>query len=86
MLVYVFEKLRQHGKRINHRNSTLLVCNGGKKGDGLTMQGKKERNIKDSLVTRLTTECVINLGFVGLLRGLVLFFCHMQSYLFKEDV
>ena len=35
-------------------------------------------------MTRLTTECVINLGFVGLLPGLVLFFCHMQSYLFKE--
>ena len=50
------------------------------------MRGKKERNVEYLLVTRLTTECVINLGFVGLLPGLVLFFCHMQSYLFKEDV
>ena len=52
----------------------------------LTMWGEKERNVKYCLMTRLTTECVINLGFVGLLPGPVLFFYHIQSYLFKEDV
>ena len=35
------------------------------------MLAKKGRNVKYWLVTRLTTECVINLAFVGLLPGLV---------------
>ena len=48
--------------------------------------GKKGKERKILTCDKLTTECVINLGFVVLLPGLVLFFCHMQSYLVKEDV
>ena len=38
----------------------------------LTMWGEKERNVKYCLMTRLTTECVISLGFVGLLPSFFL--------------